>query len=106
MSKYLEEFNAQLKILTQKLLKSFAGISENNPNYEEYIYSIIKYINDHSLEYIPRKNDVMNNVEGLIEKLELNNQTEKSKLLQNYINRLQTIYENKSPLKRIIYIVI
>ena len=100
MSKYLEEFNAQLKILTQKLLKSFAGISENNPNYEEYIYSIIKYINDHSLEYIPRKNDVMNNVEGLIEKLELNNQTEKSKLLQNYINRLQTIYENKSPLKK------
>ena len=100
MSKYLEEFNAQLKILTQKLLKSFAGISENNPNYEEYIYSIIKYINDHSLEYIPRKNDVMNNVEGLIEKLELNNQNEKSKLLQNYINRLQTIYENKNPLKK------
>ena len=100
MSKYLEEFNAELKFLTEKLLKSFARISENNPNYEEYIYSIIKYINDHSLDYIPRKNDVMNNFEGLIEKLELNNQTEKCKLLQNYVNRLQTIYENKSPLKK------
>ena len=100
MSKYLEEFNAELKILTKRLLKSFVGISENNQNYEEYIYSIMKYINEHSLDYIPRKNDVMNNVEGLIEKLELNNQTEKSKLLQNYINRLQTIYENKGPLKK------
>ena len=87
MSKYLEEFNAELKILTKRLLKSFVGISENNQNYEEYIYSIMKYINEHSLDYIPRKNDVMNNVEGLIEKLELNNQTEKSKLLQNYIEK-------------------
>ena len=100
MSKYLEEFNKELKFLTEKLLKSFARISENNPNYEEYIYSIIKYINDHSLDYIPRKNDVMNNFEGLIEKLELNNQTEKCKLLQNYVKRLQTIYENKNPLKK------
>ena len=100
MSKYLEEFNKELKFLTEKLLKSFARISENNPNYEEYIYSIIKYINDHSLDYVPRKNDVMNNFEGLIEKLELNNQTEKCKLLQNYVKRLQTIYENKNPLKK------
>jgi hypothetical protein len=100
MSKYLEEFNSELKYLTQKLLKSFAGISEKNQNYEEYILSIIKYINDHSLDYIPRKKEVMNNFEGLIEKLEINNQMEKTKLLQNYINRLQTIYENKSPTKK------
>ena len=100
MSKYLEEFNAELKYLTQKLLKSFVGISEKSQNYEEYISSIIKYINDHSLDYIPRKSEVMNNFEGLIEKLELNNQMEKTKLLQNYINRLQTIYENKSPSKK------
>ena len=100
MSKYLEEFNAELKILTEKLLKSFARLSENNPNYEEYLYSIIKYINEHSLDYIPRKNDVMNNFEGLIEKIELNNQIEKCTLLQKYVNRLQTIYENKSPLQK------
>jgi len=100
MSRYLEEFNVELKILTKKLLKSFHAISENNPNYEDYILSIIKYINDHSLDYIPRKNEVMNNFDGLIEKLELNNQTEKCKLLQNYINRLQIIYENKSSLKK------
>ena len=100
MSRYLEEFNVELKILTKKLLKSFHAISENNPNYEDYILSIIKYINDHSLDYIPRKNEIMNNFDGLIEKLELNNQTEKCKLLQNYINRLQIIYENKSSLKK------
>ena len=100
MSKYLEEFNSELKILTKKLLKSFPAISENNPNYEDYVLSIIKYINDHSLDYIPRKSEVMNNFEGLIEKLDLNNQTEKCKLLQNYINRLQTIYENKDPIKK------
>ena len=100
MSKYIEEFNSELKILTQKLLKNFVGITEKSQNYEEYINTIIKYINDHSLDYIPRKNEVMNNFEGLIEKLELNNQTEKTKLLQNYINRLQTIYENSSPTKK------
>ena len=100
MSRYLEEFNVELKILTKRLLKSFQAISENNPNYEDYILSIIKYINDHSLDYIPRKNEIMNNFDGLIEKLELNNQTEKCKLLQNYINRLQIIYENKSSLKK------
>ena len=100
MSKYIEEFNSELKILTQKLLKNFVGITEKSQNYEEYINTIIKYINDHSLDYIPRKNEVMNNFEGLIEKLELNNQTEKTKLLQNYINRLQTIYENAPPTKK------
>jgi hypothetical protein len=100
MSKYLEEFNAELKVLTEKLLKSFVRLSENNPNYEEYLYSIIKYINEHSLDYIPRKNDVMNNFEGLIEKLELNNQIEKCNLLQKYVNRLQTIYENKNPVEK------
>ena len=100
MSKYIEEFNSELKILTQKLLKNFVGITEKSQNYEEYINTIIKYINDHSLDYIPRKNEIMNNFEGLIEKLELNNQTEKTKLLQNYINRLQTIYENASPTKK------
>ena len=100
MSKYLEEFNEQLKLLIKKLLKTFVGITEKNKYYEDYILSIIKYINEHSLDYIPRKNEVMNNFEGLIEKLELNNQTEKTKLLQLYINRLQTIYENKSPAKK------
>ena len=100
MSKYLEEFNAELKLLIKNLLKSFVGITEKSKYYEDYILSIIKYINDHSLDYIPRKNEVMKNFEGLIEKLELNNQTEKTKLLQNYINRLQTIYENKSPAKK------
>ena len=100
MSKYLEEFNLDLKNLTKKLLKSIAAISEKNPNYEDYILSIIKYINEHSLDYVPRKNEVLNNFEGLIEKLELNNQTEKTKLLQNYLNRLQTIYDNKSPINK------
>ena len=99
MSKYIEKFNSELKILTQKLLKNFVGISEKNQNYEDYIFSIIKYINEHSLDYIPRKNEVMNNFEGLIEKLELNNQTEKTQLLKNYINRLQTIYEKETPTK-------
>ena len=100
MSKYLEEFNSDIKNLTIKLLKSFAAISENNPNYDDYVLSIIKYINEHSLDYIPRKNEVLKNFEGLIEKIELNNQTEKSKLLQNYLNRLQTIYENKNPIQK------
>ena len=100
MSKYLEKFNQETKILVGKLLENFANITKKTQNYEEYIDSIIKYINDHSLDYISRKNDVMDRVEGLKEKLELNNQNEKSELLQNYINRLQTIYENKTPTEK------
>ena len=100
MSKYLENFNHEIKILVKKLLENFANITNKTQNYEEYIDSIIKYINEHSLDYISRKNDVINRVEGLKEKLELNNQNEKSELLQNYINRLQTIYENKSPVQK------
>ena len=100
MSKYLEQFNHEVRILVEKLLENFANITKKTQNYEEYIDSIIKYINDHSLDYISRKNDVMDRVEGLKEKLELNNQNEKSELLQNYINRLQTIYENKTPTEK------
>ena len=100
MSKYLEQFNHEVRILVVKLLENFANITKKTQNYEEYIDSIIKYINDHSLDYISRKNDVMDRVEGLKEKLELNNQNEKSELLQNYINRLQTIYENKTPTEK------
>ena len=96
MSRYLQEFNAELKILTTKLLKHYCGITENKPNFEEYVYAIMNYINEHSLDYIPRKNDVLKNFDELIEKIELNNQSEKSKLLQNYIQRLETIYENKN----------
>ena len=100
MSKYLEQFNHEVRILVVKLLENFANITKKTQNYEEYIDSIIKYINDHSLDYISRKNDVLDRVEGLKEKLELNNQNEKSELLQNYINRLQTIYENKTPTEK------
>ena len=100
MSKYLEQFNHEIKILVGKLLANFANITNKTQNYEDYVDSIIKYINEHSLDYISRKNDVMNRVEGLKEKLELNNQNEKSELLQNYINRLQTIYENKKPTEK------
>ena len=100
MSKYLEKFNQEIKILVGKLLENFANITNKTKNYEDYINSIIKYINEHSLDYISRKNDVINRVEGLKEKLELNNQNEKSELLQNYINRLQTIYENKTPVQK------
>jgi hypothetical protein len=100
MSKYLEQFNHEIKILAGKLLANFANITNKTQNYEDYVDSIIKYINEHSLDYISRKNDVMNRVEGLKEKLELNNQNEKSELLQNYINRLQTIYENKKPTEK------
>ena len=77
MSKYLENFNHEIKILVKKLLENFANITNKTQNYEEYVDSIIKYINEHSLDYISRKNDVMNRVEGLKEKLELNNQNEK-----------------------------
>ena len=100
MSKYLEQFNHEIKILVGKLLANFANITNKTQNYEDYVDSIIKYINEHSLDYIPRKNEVLKNFEGLIEKIELNNQTEKSKLLQNYLNRLQTIYENKNPIQK------
>ena len=75
-------------------------MNNKTQNFEEYVDSIINYINEHSLDYIPRKNDVINRIEGLKEKLELNNQNEKSELLQNYINRLQTIYENKNPVQK------
>ena len=91
MSKYLEKFNQEIKILVGKLLENFANITNKTQGYEDYVDSIINYINEHSLDYISRKNDVINRVEGLKEKLELNNQNEKSELLQNYINRLQTI---------------
>ena len=100
MSKYLEQFNYEIKKLVEKLLENFANITNKTKNYEDYINSIIKYINEHSLDYISRKNDVINRIEGLKEKLELNNQNEKSELLQNYINRLQTIYSNKSPVQK------
>ena len=52
------------------------------------------------MDYISRKNDVLNRFEGLKEKLELNNQNEKSQLLQNYLNRLKTIYEKKTPAQK------
>ena len=100
MSKYLEQFNHEIKILVGKLLANFANITNKTQNYEDYVDSIIKYINEHSLDYISRKNDVLNRFEGLKEKLELNNQNEKSQLLQNYLNRLQTIYENKKPTEK------
>ena len=100
MSKYLEKFNQEIKILVGKLLENFANITNKTQGYEDYVDSIINYINEHSLDYISRKNDVINRVEGLKEKLELNNQNEKSELLQNYINRLQTIYENKTPVQK------
>ena len=100
MSKYLEKFNQEIKILVGKLLENFANITNKTQGYEDYVDSIINYINEHSLDYISRKNDVINRFEGLKEKLELNNQNEKSELLQNYINRLQTIYENKTPVQK------
>ena len=100
MSTYLQEFNAEVKILVKKLLLNLANISDKTKNYDEYVDSIISYINDHSLDYISRKADVLKRIEGLKEKLELNNQNEKSELIQNYINRLQTIYENKTPVQK------
>ena len=100
MSKYLEQFNNEIKILVGKLLANFANITNKTQNYEDYVDSIINYINEHSLDYISRKNDVLNRFEGLKEKLELNNQNEKSQLLQNYLNRLKTIYEKKTPAQK------
>ena len=100
MSKYLEQFNHEIKILVRQLLENFANMTDKTKNYEDYVNSIIKYINEHSLDYISRKNDVIQRIEGLKEKLDLNNQNDKSELLQNYINRLQTIYKNKSPIQK------
>ena len=100
MSKYLQQFNQEIKILVGKLLENFANLSNKNKNYDDYVDSIISYINEHSLDYISRKNDVLKRVEGLKEKLELNNQNEKSELLKNYIDRLETIYQNKTPVEK------
>ena len=100
MSKYLEKFNKDIKKLVEKLLLNFANVTNKTQNYEEYVDSIINYINEHSLDYVSRKNDVLNRFEGLKEKLELNNQNEKSQLLQNYLNRLKTIYEKKTPVQK------
>ena len=100
MSKYLEQFNKDIKKLVEKLLLNFANVTNKTQNYEDYVDSIINYINEHSLDYISRKNDVLNRFEGLKEKLELNNQNEKSQLLQNYLNRLKTIYEKKTPVQK------
>ena len=100
MSKYLEQFNKDIKKLVGKLLLNFANVTNKTQNYEDYVDSIINYINEHSLDYISRKNDVLNRFEGLKEKLELNNQNEKSQLLQNYLNRLKTIYEKKTPVQK------
>ena len=100
MSKYLEQFNKDIKKLVGKLLLNFANVTNKTQNYEDYVDSIINYINEHSLDYVSRKNDVLNRFEGLKEKLELNNQNEKSQLLQNYLNRLKTIYEKKTPAQK------
>ena len=100
MSKYLEQFNKDIKNLVEKLLLNFANVTNKTQNFEDYVDSIINYINEHSLDYISRKNDVLNRFEGLKEKLELNNQNEKSQLLQNYLNRLKTIYEKKTPAQK------
>ena len=100
MSKYLEQFNKDIKKLVEKLLLNFANVTNKTQNYEDYVDSIINYINEHSLDYVSRKNDVLNRFEGLKEKLELNNQNEKSQLLQNYLNRLKTIYEKKTPVQK------
>ena len=100
MSKYLEQFNKDIKKLVEKLLLNFANVTNKTQNYEDYVDSIINYINEHSLDYVSRKNDVLNRFEGLKEKLELNNQNEKSQLLQNYLNRLKTIYEKKTPAQK------
>ena len=95
-SEFQRKFNNEIRILISNLLKSHLNFHTNDPKFQSYISKIQKYLNDHSLDYISRKTEVEIKINNLIEKLEINSQYEKSKLLLNYIDRLKNIYENKN----------
>jgi hypothetical protein len=95
-SEFHRTFNNEIRILISNLLKSHLNFRTNDPKFQSYITKIQKYLNDHSLDYISRKTEVEIKINNLIEKLEINSQYEKSKLLLNYIERLKNIYENKN----------
>lgn len=99
-SDYHKKLNAELTILITNLLNSYLNITQNDKRFTQYLSYIKNYLNDKSLLYIPRPKDVEAKIESLTEKLDINSQFDKSKLLNDYINRLKTIFENKSPIKK------
>ena len=99
-SDYHKKLNAELTILITNLLNSYLNITQNDKRFTQYLSYIKNYLNDKSLLYVPRPKDVEAKIESLTEKLDINSQFDKSKLLNDYINRLKTIFENKSPIKK------
>ena len=99
-SDYHKKLNAELTILITNLLNSYLNITQNDKRFTQYLSYIKNYLNDKSLLYVPRPKDVEAKIESLTEKLDINSQFDKSKLLNDYINRLKTIFENKSLIKK------
>jgi hypothetical protein len=71
----------------------------------------LNYLNSHSTSYFPRKIDVEKKFEGLNEKLEINCQMDKSKLLSSYFERLKFLNEKNSIEKKenlysIVYLIL
>ena len=96
-SNYQKQLNAQLKVLIANLIRSYLHIEQKESLLTKNVTNILSYLNSHSTDYVPRKNDVEKKFEGLTEKLEINCQMDKSNLLYAYLNRLKYLYEKKSP---------
>ena len=96
-SDYQKNLNNELTVLITKLLSSYLSIDKNDKQFPLYMNYIKNYLNDKSMLYISRPKDVEQKFNSLLEKLDINSQVDKSKLLTDYVNRLKTIYEHKSP---------
>ena len=96
-SDYQKNLNNELTVLITKLLSSYLSIDKNDKQFPSYMNYIKNYLNEKSMLYISRPKDVEQKFNSLLEKLDINSQLDKSKLLTDYVNRLKTIYEHKSP---------
>ena len=110
-SNYQKQLNAQLKILISNLIKNYLNIEQKEDLLNKNVTNILNYLNSHSTSYFPRKIDVEKKFEGLNEKLEINCQMDKSKLLSSYFERLKFLNEKNSIEKKenlysIVYIIL
>ena len=110
-SNYQKKLNEELKVLITKLLKLHHNLEQKESIINKNVTKILSYLNSHSTDYVPRKNDVEKKFEGLNEKLEINCQMDKSKLLSSYFERLKFLNEKNSIEKKenlysIVYIIL
>ena len=88
-SDYQKNLNNELTVLITKLLSSYLSIDKNDKQFPSYMNYIKNYLNEKSMLYISRPKDVEQKFNSLLEKLDINSQLDKSKLLTDYVNRLK-----------------